>query len=73
MLQVIAWQGFIVTGALAEQIRLCALLVSSAPVEHRFPCLVRQEHLALREGTHTVTTAPPVPLDPTVKVGSIET
>lgn len=70
VLQVIVGQGFIVTGALAEQTRHCAQLVSSAPVEHQSPCPVLQGHIALEQETHTRTTAPPVPPDTTVKVSS---
>ncbi|KAG7238707.1 hypothetical protein INR49_031223, partial [Caranx melampygus] len=65
--QVTAGQGFIAAGALAEQIRLCAQLVSSAPEEHQCPCLVLQAHLALEQGTHTRRTAPCVLLGPTVQ------
>lgn len=71
LFQVIAGQGFIVTGDLAEQMRLCAQLGSSAPVEHECPCLVLQEHLALKWATHIKTTAQPAPMDTTVKVGDV--
>ncbi|KAM7413317.1 hypothetical protein PAMA_020621 [Pampus argenteus] len=64
---VIVGKGFIVPGALAEQTRLCAQLVSSAPVEHQSPCPVLQGHLAPEQATRTRTTAPPVPLDTTVR------
>lgn len=64
----IAGQVIIAAGAPAEQMRLCAQLVSSAPVEHKSPCLVLQEHLALKQATHIKTTAPSAHLDTTVKV-----
>lgn len=67
----IAWQGFTVTGDPAEQMRLCAQLGFSAPVEHQSPCLVLQEHSALKQATCIKTTAPPVLLDTTVMVGNI--
>lgn len=67
----IAGQGFIVAGALAEQTQLCAQLVSSVLVEHQSPCLVLQEHLALKQATYIKTTAPPVPVDTTVQVGNM--
>lgn len=70
MLKAIAGKGFIVTGDLAEQTRLCAQLGSSAPVEPQPPCLVLQEHLALNLATHIRTTALPALLDTTVKVGN---
>ncbi len=70
VVQVIAGQGFIVTGDPAEQMRLCAQLGSSARVEHQFLCRVRQEHLVLKQAIHMKTTAPPVALDITVKVGN---
>lgn len=72
LLQVTAWQGFIATGALAEQIRLYAQLVSSAPVEQQSQCHVLQEHIALKQETLIQTTAPSVPLDTTVKVGNLD-
>lgn len=65
-------QDFIVTGVLAEQTRLCALLGSSVPVEHQTLCPVPQEHMALTQGTPIKKTAPSAPLDTSVKVGNVD-
>ncbi|XP_030007195.1 multiple epidermal growth factor-like domains protein 11 [Sphaeramia orbicularis] len=69
MFKAIAGQDIFVTGDLAKQMQLFAQLDSSALLEHQTPYRVLQEHLALEEEIHNKTTAPPVQLDTTVKVG----